>query len=288
MVDQLTELESPPVFVSLPEDKRFEKTVSSFRRDLKADLSNNGELSLDELINKVYDWENVYGEQLSDTEFEVLTVLSLVLGTTKTAIEKSVGSKGIETHALKQSVETQQEITRLILGDLDENGRPNRATAKMFGLVTEIFDEYFDPKNPKLTTPGAEVEGGLWQGIQGMVTSALLFREAGWEVKFPPINYDIKYEIDLLARNKEGEIFAIDITARTPKKLEDGTMETPFYAMKKPVPRNIPPDVTNGLKGFIRLNVPPLRTDPGHEFYEDRLSGFPTEQSIENFKQMIK
>lgn len=288
MVDQITEIGSSPVFVVGPEEKRLEKAVSSFSRDLRKDLSTSGELSLDELLNKVLDWENEHGEKLSDDEFEVLTILSLVLGTTKTVIEKSVGSKGIEKFALEQSVQTQQEITKIILSNLDENGKPDRGTAKMFSLVTEIFEEYFNPETTKMTTPGAAVEGGLWQGIQGMVTTALLLKESGWDVRFPPKDYDIKYEIDLMAKSDSGDIFAVDVTAKTPKMTSGGRLESSFYAEKRPIPRFIPRDVVKGVTGFIRINVPPLRHHSSRTFYSDRMVGFPAESSVESFKQMVR
>lgn len=288
MVDQITEIGTSPVFVVSPEEKRLENAVSSFTKDLRKDLSQSGELSLDELLNKVMDWENVHGEKLTDNEFEVLTILSLVLGTTKTVIEKSVGSRGIERFALEQSVETQQEITKILLSNLDENGKPDRGTAKMFSLVTEVFEEYFSPESTKMTTPGATVEGGLWQGIQGMVTTSLLLREAGWDVRFPPKDYDINYEIDLMAKNQDGEIYAIDVTAKTPKMTEGGGLEEPFYAEKRPIPRYIPRDVVEGVRGFIRINVPPLRHHASRNFYSDRMTGFPADNSVKSFMQMVR
>jgi hypothetical protein len=287
VVDQLTEREIPPQFV-VSEPPNLQEAVSMMGKDLKKDLSQRGELTLDELINAVYDWENVYGEKLSEDEFECLCTLSLVLGTTSLVLQEHVGSRGKSEKAMFQSVITQQEIVKTVLGNLDENGKPDRGLAKSFCLVTEIFEEYFNPDEPKLSDLGVDTMAGYWQGIQGMVTASLLLRDAGWEVKLPPPELDIKHEVDLIAKNPEGEIFAIDITARVPKIIDDvGTKSQPFVVEKKPVPRHIPKEAIQNLQGMIRLNLPPLRYDVTGKYYEDRLMGYPNKDTVDEFKKRV-
>lgn len=288
MVDQITERETPPQYFVAPESS-LQGTATEMARDLKDDLGKKGELTLDELLNSVYEWENVHGEKLGDDEFEALSILSLALGTTKVILSEHVGSKGKSERAMMQSIATQQDVVRTVLGSLDENGMPDRGLAKTFCLVTEIFEDYFNPESPKLTDPGAETVAGFWQGVQGMVTTSLLLREAGWEVKLPPPELDMKYEMDLLARNQKGEVYAIDVTARVPKMIDDlGTMSKPYTVEKSGVPRYVPKDAVKDLKGFIKINVPPLRHYASRTFYEDRLIGSPSKEAVDEFVSRVE
>lgn len=280
MVDQIVETS----------EVGLESAIGGLSHDLRRDLNERGLLSLNELLDKVYYWENIHGEKLSEEEFEVLSVLSMVLGTTKMVLDKSVGvRKGeVEKSAFLQSVTAQQEILKTVLGNLDEYGKPKRAVVKSFALVTEVFADYFDPENPKLDTAGAEREAGLWQGIQGMMTTAFLFRGAGWEIKFPPPELDVNFDVDLIAKNPAGKVFAVDITAKSPHIIDEaGTLSEPFSVQKKGVPPHFPPDLRQALQGAIKINVPPLKHHSSMAFYEDRITGFPAGSAIDKFTSVV-
>ncbi|MGB6882340.1 MAG: hypothetical protein WBD86_03550, partial [Microgenomates group bacterium] len=233
MVDQVVEMMETPVIKIAPE-RNLETAVLNLRIDLKKDLDRRGVLSLNELLDRVFIWENVYGEKLTDDEFEVFSILSLVLGTTKAVYEKKVGREHTPKNALINSVVTQQEIVKTVLANLEVDGKPNRALMRSFGLVTEIFEEYFDPERGRIKEDGIYTESGYWQGVQGMVTTALLFNDIGWEVKLPHPELDVNYEIDLLVKNPEGNVFAVDVTAKRPQIIDDrGTMSSPFFVEKR-------------------------------------------------------
>ena len=286
MVDQL--VETALVGYQVAQEGRLESAVSGLSKNLRKDLNERGELSLNELLDKVYYWENIYGEKLSEGEFEVLSVLSMVLGTTKMVLDKSVGVRktDVAKSAFLESVTAQQEILKTVLANLGQDGKPKRAVAKSFALVTEIFEDYFNPEKPKLTTLGVEREAGLWQGIQGMMTTAFLFREAGWEIRLPPPKLDVDYDVDLIVRSPAGKVFAVDITAKMPQIIDDkGTLSEPFYLEKRGVPHF--PELPEDTKGLIRINVPPLRHHSSQEFYEDRITGFPTAGTINKFTRQL-
>lgn len=287
MSDQI--VETPTVGYQVAQESRLETAVSGLSKDLRRDLDERGLLSLNELLDKVYYWENVHGEKLSEQEFEVLSVLSMVLGTTKMVLDRSVGVKKSEIprSAFLESAAAQQEIVKTVLGNLDETGKPQRGVVKSFALVTEIFDDYFNPENPRLETSGVEMEAGLWQGIQGMMTTAFLFREAGWEIRFPPPELDVNYDVDLIVRNPGGKIFAVDITAKMPRIIDEkGTLSEPFSVQKKNVVP-IPEVLAEGVQGRIKINVPPLRHHSSRGFYEDRITGFPAGSAIDKFTSVL-
>lgn len=287
MVDQFEETD----LKIAPADITPGTAVSGLRKDLRKELQESGALTLDELLNLVYKWENVYGERLSEHDFEVLSLLSLTLGTSKLVLGKKVGigkEYKEKKRAFLESINSQQEILKTVLGNLDESGRPNKALMRSLGLVTEIFEDYFNLDNPKLTDPGIETEAGFWQGVQGMVTTAFLFRESGWQVKLPKAELDLYYDMDLLVKNPRGEVYAVDVTAKRPQFIGDtGEFSSAFYVQKKAVPQDLPKGAVNNLKGYLKVNVPPLIHYSANAFYKDRMTGFPKKDSIVEFSELV-
>lgn len=283
----MAEIEEAPVIKIAPTN--LETAVLNLGKDLKEDLDRKGLLSLDELLDRVYDWENVYGEKLTDDEFEVFSILSLVLGTIKTVYENKAGREHTSQNALINSVTTQQEIVKIVLSNLEKDGKPSRALMRSFGLVTEIFEEYFDPEKGRIEEGGVYTESGYWQGIQGMVTTALLFNNIGWEVKLPPPELDINYGVDLLVKDLENNIFAVDVTAKRPQIIDKkGTMSSSFFVEKKNIPNNVPGNLINNLEGFIKINVPPLNHHSSYKFYENRVAGCPSEETFSRFGNYLE
>lgn len=285
MVDQQAETEigtSKPV---------LETAVVGLRKDLRNELKENGALSLDELLTSVYKWEKEHGARLTDEDFEVLEILSLTLGTSKFILRKNVGKevKYEDTKmAYLESIRTQQEIVKTVLANLDKDGKPNQAIMKSLSLTTEIFEEYFDFENPKLTDLGAATEAGYWQGVQGMATTALLFHESGWEVRLPEAELDLHYDVDLLVITPSGDLYAVDVTAKSPRMTDDaGSLSSPFTVEKGRMQANLIRDKLQNLRGFIKVNVPPMRHHSSYDFYEDRLTGYPSKSSFSEFRQKV-
>lgn len=287
MVDQAIETAEAPSFEVAPVEK-LETAVTKMGKGLKKDLQERGEVGLDELLNRVYSWENKYGEKLTDDEFEVFTILSLAIGTVKVVYEKKVGKERIPEEAALESIATQQEIVRMTLGNLDNDNRPRRGLMRSFALVTEIFEGYFDPEKGRIKEEAVYTEEGFWQGVQGMVTTALMFNEEGWEVKLPPPELDLKDEIDLLVKNDEGKIYGVDVTAKRPHIIDKkGNLSPPFYVEKVDTPDYTPSQLKESINGFIKVNVPPLRHNSSEDFYEDRMTGFPSKKALGEFNNYL-
>lgn len=288
MTDQLVETSLAGFQVA--QGDRLESAIGGLSKDLRRDLNERGQLSLNELLDKVYYWENIHGEKLSEQDFEVLSVLSMVLGTTKMVLDKSVGvrKREVAKSTFLESAVAQQEILKTVLANLGEDGKPKKGVVRSLALVSEVFEDYFNPQNPKLETPGAEREAGLWQGIQGMMTTAFLFREAGWGIKFPTPEFDVEYDVDLIVIDPSGNAFAVDVTAKMPRIVDDaGTLSEPFYIDKKDVPPYFPTELAESVDGCLKINVPPLKHHSSGEFYKDRISGYPDISAIDKFKHLL-
>ena len=287
MIDQI--VESPLVGVPVAAGPTLESAVGGLSRDLRRDLKERGHLTLNELLNKVYDWEQIHGEKLSEQDFEVLSILSMVLGTTKLVLDKKVGATSVSKSTLLESARAQQDILRTVLSNLGEDGRPNRGVVKSLALAGEIFEGYFNPRNPKIDTAGVETEAGLWQAVQGLMTTAFLFREAGWEIKLPPPELDVDYGVDLIARDPDGKVYTVDVTAWVPWIIdkEAGKLSEPFFLEKEGIPPYFPPELTESVNGRLRINVPPLKHHASQGFYEDRVSGYPHRTAVNKFMQML-
>lgn len=263
----------------------FAMVIRLFEKDLR----NNGAVNLNELIEHVLDLESKYQEKITDKELAVLSSLSLLLGTSQRVIEAKTASEKSPARMESARIETikaQQEITTAILSNLDGNGKPIPEVSKYYRLVTEVFEDYFNPESPKLNDLGVETEAGFYQGVLGMVTAAFLFKQAGYEVRMPEPQYDLRWDVDLLVQSQEGKLYAVDITARTPRPTEGGEVGNAFSLDDK---SGYPGFLRErlGLSGFLRINVPPLTHHESNEFYEDRATGYPSESAKNRFTQRL-
>ncbi len=263
----------------------FREATSSLKRVLVADASKEKDYEFAEILNKVYTWEETYREKVEPDEISSLEATYSVLSTLKDI------SDHINTdpeRARLAGVRIEQDILKTVFENLDENGRPNRVIARSFSLITTVFEKYLSLDSLKIKDPFVYNEVGLWQGIRGAVTTALMFTHEGWEVRLPPEMWDVRNEVDLIVRNKEGRIYTVDITSKIPVFDKDNkNLKKCFYLKKKganPVVRNL----IKGVSGTIRINVPPLSSmGESESFYEDRMTGYPSEEAFEMFGKEI-
>jgi hypothetical protein len=189
---------------------------------------------------------------------------------------------------MRESINTQQEIVKTVFNNLKEDGKPNAAITRMFGLVTCVFEHYFNPDDLMIKGRGVFRESGVWQGAMGMVTTAVMFNHQGWEVRLPPKDLDLNCEVDLIVKNPKGEIFAVDISSRRadykdPAGVREGEFSL-IEAVTKPAVRG----KIDGLVSTIRINIPPLNSHEAESFYEDRMSGYPSPAGFEKFTKAIQ
>lgn len=283
-----TETLSPPAQYLVGHDSQgeFSKVISQFGHDLKE----NGALTLDQLIDHALEIESRYMDRLSDDELAVLATLSLLLGTSqreiKTRTSREPTSSEQRYKVWQETIGVEQEVAGLILSNVGEDGKPKSEVSKYYRLVASIYEDYFNPESPKLTDAGLERESKFFQGILGSVTTAFLFKSKGYEVRFPPALYDLKWNVDLLVKSPEGELFAVDITAKDPL-FREGGQKAAFSVETKDPPDGFPRHDLTITKGFLRVNVPPLTHHASLGFYEDRSTGYPSESAKSEFSSKI-
>lgn len=289
MSDLITEDQflTPVVVNSKPE---LLDAIVGISREIRSEFGNRDDIHAGEMLNRVLEWEAIYSNKLDENELEVLSTFSLVLGTINYKAEKMITGKKEEIRKAKlESVETQQAVLRVVFSNLDEEGKPNESIMKLFSWECELFDEYLNPEHPKIIDKGIEPEAGYWQGILGMVTTAFLFKNAGWNIRLPQKEWDVDHDIDLIVKNKEGKVFTVDVTAKMPRySPETGETEKAFYIKKWVGGDNLDFLPFRGLKGNIVLNVPPLRCPASYDFYSNRITAYPNEESSKRFSELIE
>ena len=234
MSDNLVEAPTRDINVQVDQDTQgeFAKVIRLFETDLRS----NGAVTLNELLDHVLDLEAKYEDRLSDEELAVLGSLSLLLGISKKMIKAETSTPKLQTEITKNHLEAigvQREIAGIILTNLDSNGKPKPEISRFYRIVAGVFEDYFNPENPKLEDAGIERKAGVFQGILGMTATAFLFKNAGYEIRYPPPQYDLEHEVDLLVRDREGKIYAVDITARTPRPTGEGEVGSAFSLGEK-------------------------------------------------------
>lgn len=283
-----TQVETPiqdlALVIGQGQQSEFARVISLYGRSIRE----SGALTLNQLIDHTLDLESRYGEKLTDEEFAVLTSLSLLLGASQRVITAEAPpqtDRSQKEKAYLESISAQQEVTQIILSNLDAQGKPKPEISRYYRIVSIVFEEYFNPENPKLEDAGLEKEAYFYQGVLGMVTTALLFRNAGYEIRFPPPIYDLKHDVDLIVRDESGNTYAVDITARLPENL-GGESFDPLTLETKPVyPGHLRENLQ--ISSFIKINVPPLWTHESNTFYEDRPTGYPSESAKNMFNQKL-
>lgn len=262
----------------------FSTAVKKIQKDIHLDISQKEALSLNDILTKVLDWEEEYYDKVHQDEIEALQTLSLMLGMVKFDVERRQDNRPA---VRLENINIEHEVLKNVFNNLDAEGKPNKVIARSFGLVTAVFDELLYYKHEKVSDKGASTRFGIWTGVMGMSTVALMFNSVGWEVALPDPELDLKYEADLIVRNKNGEVYVVDVTARTPASDKTLDNESSLFFVNKEESREELKQIVDGLKGTIRVNVPSLISRESEDFYADRKTGFPNDKSLEKFKSLI-
>ena len=119
MSDLITEDQFLTPVVVNPKPELLDAIVG-IRREIKREFGNRDSIHAGEMLNRVLEWEAIYGNKLDENELEVLSTFSLVLGTINYKAEKMITGKKEEIRKAKlESVETQQAVLRVVFSNLD-------------------------------------------------------------------------------------------------------------------------------------------------------------------------
>jgi hypothetical protein len=272
-----------PAIINQAPSAEFNSHVKELNRSLLNPEA--GQMDLNEILDRVYTWENTFSDKVSQNEIEALQSLSLVLATVNLEAQKKENeSMSDKLFKYKQSIETQRSLVRLVMQNLDTDGKPDQVATRSLSLITNVFERYFDPLNEADQNMKYQA-GGFWQGVLGMVTAAQMFNRAGYKVYFPPEEADLRYDIDLVVENRIGSKFGVDVTESSmPKDLHMGEEDNNlFYVRKYSKGEHKILDIFPQLKGLIRINIPPARSYQAESFYEPghRGVGCPSQESVD-------
>jgi hypothetical protein len=257
--------------------------ASKVARGLKYDIRN--EVNVEDVgqnLAKVIDRKvSVYERNnlVTKEEAAILKLFGQVILATE-SVEKAKSRKENVQEVLLDSISAQQEILSAVWDNLDpQTGEVHENLPYYFLAFSELFEEQY--RSGRATS---ERQQGFATGIKGMITTALLFSAAGYEIKLPPWEHDRDFDVDLYVREpKTKRLFAVDITA---KRTGDINFEVLLSG------RPLPPEAESAVAGFISVNVPPINTQElsseALRFYQEYGLGIPADSSKADFKDKLK
>lgn len=287
MVDKVGIEIVEPVRSSNKPSENFRGVVKDLERRIpQMETEVDDTVMLDKILFPVMDWEEASADKVTPNELEALGIVQSVLGTVEYGISlKLKDTKESKRQMRKLQVEMQRQAVKLLLGNLDETGSPNETIVRSMDLVTSIFEQHLSEHPDRFFQRGLDVEKYFWQGVMGMTTAAQMFTMIGWEVGLPPIDYDIDHNVDLIVRNPSGDIYTVDVGAKTHGF---GSGED-LYVIK-----TLPENHAEVLESFditarIVMNVPPLKHPQSISFYDSnkRKSGTPSEKALERMRKVL-
>lgn len=284
MSDKVQELERLAPSFRIGSSEEFKVATSQIGRELRLLNKDQSEISLSQILNKVIEWEAEFGDKVKEEEIESLEVLSMMIGMVKFSQEHR---RTDEARLSRENVDIEHQVLRVVFNNLEPDGKPNETIMRSFSLVTGVFDTFFDMNTSKISDKGILKEMGYWQGAMAAVTTAVMFNNAGWEVRLPTPEMDIESEVDLVVVNPKGERFTVDITARRPGHDKSLSNEDDLFYIKTGDVRPEIAELSWNFKGNIKINIPPLASRESDTFYENRRTGYPNERAIAKFKGMI-
>ena len=283
MTEPQTKIEYATPKVSPGTSSAMKEAVTEGHRLIDGIAAKGEDVTLNELLGKIYEWENKFGDRVQGNEIEALQATSYMLGT----VDYFITHEASDPKAARlQSITTQRDFLRMVFSNLDKEGRPQEGTSKIFGLITYVFEKFFINKD-LVADARSGLEAGLWQGTMGMVTAGFLFKEAGWKVAFADPKLDMYCDCDFLAENPQGQVYSVDVTAKGVEYDKDGGRKQPFRVSQEKVSHAVDRQYSQ-IAGNIRVNVPPIWHLEADAFYEDRRSGFPKPEIVEKFKKLVE
>lgn len=269
------------------ESNNFRGILKQYRDSLTINMDNK---SGDQILGQILEAEgrifDEYGDMLSEEECEILTALSLVVGTGEKLRDvrgKDKANNDERTKVYEESIQTQRDTTRLILSNLNPDGKPNKKIVAYGDFLLNFLKDHFTFDD------GSEIgtECSLMQGIYGMITTSMLFQAEGYQVRFPDIKWDLRHDVDLLVESPDNRIFGVDVKSVI-KDQRLGIVGGSFF-MGSVNKRSLPPEISESIDGFIVINTPPIKPRGDiSDFYEMPAVGYPSVKGREKFSEKLK
>jgi len=128
----------------------------------------------------------------------------------------------------------------------------------------------------------------LFAGLRGMISAALLFSTAGFEVELPEVSWDANCDVDLLV-SKGGKNFSVSVKSEMGHHDEYTGEEFTVKTEKRP--SDLPQRYYDKYLKHIWINIPSQTTEDGRAFCEQsfkaRAIGLPSAFMAEYFKMSL-
>lgn len=263
----------------------FGLVTASFKKELYSLARERGEITLEQLRERVKTWEVENDIKVNEEELDALYILSQVFGTVAYMLEHGVEAR----RSMEKAVQTEHDILKTMFANFDAQGKLNGDIAHSFALVKSAVDDFMGEDFLKLKDPGVIREHGWWYSIVSTFTVALLFNQSGWEVFLPPADLDLDNEVDLIVKNPNGAIFTVDVTARDKSKDKTiGEFSDSLFYLRYQKPKNILFSQIDKLTGTIKINLPPIRHPEALVFYDSLETGYPAKEAFIKFNTQLR
>lgn len=166
-------------------------------------------------------------EKTPSPEEEIDRVLTLAASYLATKMASAWKPESPADRLMRLSgAEIQQRLTAFVLENYDSS-HPRREKETRRWLkerLRDFWQGYHHLVLRPLEARGYNIEGvnpntgmelvlSLKQGVKGMIATALMARDSGWEVEFPKVEEDVRFGRDLIVK-KEGKEVALQVKCR--------------------------------------------------------------------------
>jgi len=194
--------------------------------------------------------------KLNDDDMGMLGLFSEMMGVIATQ-ERNQGKVKKEDSVALQQAFVEEVLKRSVQGVFIDDKFP-----AFFLAVSEVYEKLRDER--LFSESGMESEGGFLSGIRGMISAALLFSRAGFEVTLPPVKWDMYHDIDLLVERNDSKY---SVSVKSENGFVDENNEA-FSVRQNPRPQDMPEDYYKNFLKQLWVNIPSQTTKDAGAYCE--------------------
>lgn len=182
---------------------------------------------------------------LNDDDSRMLGLFSELMGVMATQERNAGEVKKIESVKVQQAF-IREVLSRTINGNFVDDKFPS-----FFLTASSIYEKM--RVEGIFSEKGLSSNGGRLAGIRGMVSTALLFGKAGFDVEIPDVSWDAYHDVDLLV-SKNGKKYSVSIKSLAGHTDEE--TEEAFSVKQDKRPSGLPEKYYESVSKHIWINIP--------------------------------
>lgn len=285
--------------VPQPIDMVSHSVLESGLGDLYLELTKSGEVDMLSMHKIFREWNSRNLDNFTGEDDPYLALIDDFFSSCLFFESDRVGKRHSPQEREKQmvkSIETQRELVRMAMdwlyievGDsvnirLEKEDDFERLQDTM-KFLDKFANELMQKENTRSSTSNVKP---YLSGLRSMICAAILAKAGGFAVDFADVKYDIKYDLDLLFKRRDGEVFAVDVTT---KQYLDLGYRAPLDWFKDDRSTRIPEGVKKavGADHLSKLMLPSTFNNPGaYAGYNGATLGIPSPEMIAEFRKATK